>query len=131
MTKRWCENEGCESPAMETVETSINKAGDSKRHYCYPCYCAYMVGMQHKSFTEAMPRMALLAELINDVESVGTKETMDDWPDLYETYRKAMRLLHNGKLRNQFVETPEGKATHFRERCTGCGYERYFTAEDA
>lgn len=43
----FCENPACESEATETVPVSVSKPSDETRHYCYPCYEAYIVGVQH------------------------------------------------------------------------------------
>lgn len=129
MTTKFCSIEGCESPAMETVPVSENKAGDSKRHLCYPCYEAYMIGMQHKDFSEVKPLRAILREFIYDVESVGKKETKDDWPDIYETYRKAFKFLHDGKTKHQWVDLPSSHDTVIRQ-CAGCGDREFYVARD-
>lgn len=128
MSTRYCDMPGCESEAMETVPVSENEAGDSQRNLCHPCDEAYTIGLQHADFERVRPLRAILAEFINDVESVGTKETMDDWPDLYETYLAAMKLLHDGKLRHRWVEHPTSKATHCLKLCTGCGKTVEFAA---
>lgn len=48
----YCEAEGCEAEATETVPVSLDKAGDSKRHYCWTCSQVYHTGVQHGSLRE-------------------------------------------------------------------------------
>lgn|SRR5262245_40369132 len=43
------------------------------------------------------PAVAILREFMNDVESVGVKDTAEDWPDLVVTYNKARMLLAKGE----------------------------------
>jgi hypothetical protein len=43
---------------------------------------------------EAAPdAVAILREFYDDVRAAGLRETKDDWPDLYETWRRARALV--------------------------------------
>jgi hypothetical protein len=45
--EEFCDNEGCEARAWYRVPVSVNQAGDQTRCFCYACYCAYTIGVQH------------------------------------------------------------------------------------
>lgn len=48
--ERYCDNPSCEAPAFQRVRVSVDRPGDEHRWYCYPCYEAYIVGVQHGRF---------------------------------------------------------------------------------
>lgn len=42
-----CENPGCDAYATHKVMVSVDLPGDDTRSYCYICYEAFVVGLQH------------------------------------------------------------------------------------
>jgi hypothetical protein len=52
-TEEFCDIDVCNAPAAETVVVSVNSPGDETRNFCYGCYQAYMIGVQHGRFHEA------------------------------------------------------------------------------
>jgi hypothetical protein len=55
---------------------------------------------QDAALIEAAPdAVAILRELCDDIRAVGLRETKDDWPDLYETWRRARALVTRRRRR--------------------------------
>jgi hypothetical protein len=52
MKTKYCDNQFCESEAVETVPVSVKTAGDSDRNFCAACYEAYVIGVQHGRISE-------------------------------------------------------------------------------
>lgn len=50
---KYCDSDGCEAEANQTVQVSIDRAHDGTRHLCHACYQAYLIGVQHGRFHEA------------------------------------------------------------------------------
>jgi hypothetical protein len=49
---------------------------------------------QEAALFEAVPdSVGVLREFCNDVKAVGIRDTKEDWPDLYETFRRARAVL--------------------------------------
>ena len=52
MKTEYCDNQFCESEAVETVPVSVKRSGDSERKFCEACYEAYCIGVQHGRLNE-------------------------------------------------------------------------------
>jgi hypothetical protein len=52
LEEEWCEIDGCESPAMDTVPVSVEVGTLGKRNLCYPCSEAYMIGCQYANLRD-------------------------------------------------------------------------------
>ncbi len=66
----YCDNYFCENEAIKTVEVSVERAGDSQRKFCAPCYEAYLIGVQHGRISENP-----MAFLRNDVCRVHSRKS--------------------------------------------------------
>ena len=43
----YCDNEHCETLAVDSVPVSVKRVGDAARNLCGPCLVAYHIGVQH------------------------------------------------------------------------------------
>lgn len=57
----YCSTDGCEAQATQTVPVSVHAADDDTRSFCYACYSAYCIGVQHGRMITTPPGVVLVA----------------------------------------------------------------------
>jgi len=87
------------------------------------------------------PAIEVLKELIRDIQSVGEEYTQEDWPDLYETYLHALKVVGQKTISQTIISSySKGKCPDCAEPipedvqegvgCTNCLHVFWLPKED-